>query len=90
MVKFDHRPQLDELIKELTETFTVCYEKPPSREDFETLKDMQSNNTPLSYLHSNAAFKYQKRLDDLATPSWLVDTFRRHLDTDPWPLSDKA
>jgi hypothetical protein len=36
------------------------------------------------------AFGYQKRLDDLAAPSWLVDTFRRYLDTDPWPASDKA
>ena|ERR1700676_4105469 len=38
VVEFDHRPQLDELIEELTETFPVRYEKPPSREDFETFK----------------------------------------------------
>ena len=36
------------------------------------------------------AFDYQKRLDDIAAPSWLVDTFRRYLDADPWPPSDKA
>jgi hypothetical protein len=89
-VKFDRRPQLDALIEELTEAFAVRYEKPPPHGDFEALKDMQSNNVPPSYLHSNSAFKYQKRLDDLATPSWLVDTFHRHLNADPWPLSDKA
>ena len=89
-VKFDHRPQLDVLIRELTETFAARYEEPPSDEDFETLKDMQSNNAPPSYLYSNAAFKYQKRLDDLVAPNWLVDTFRRHLDIDCWPPRDKA
>jgi hypothetical protein len=36
------------------------------------------------------AFDYQKRLDDLAAPSWLVDTFRRYLDADTWPPSDEA
>jgi hypothetical protein len=88
-VKFDRRPQLDALIRELTEAFAARYEEPPPHGDFEALKDMQSNNAPPSYLHSNAAFKYQKHLDDLATPSWLVDTFRRHLNADPWPPSDK-
>jgi hypothetical protein len=36
------------------------------------------------------ASSYRKRLDDLAAPSWLVDTFRRHLNADLWPHSDKA
>ena len=85
VVKFDHRPHLDKLIRELTEAFAVRYEEPPSHEDFETLKDMQSNNAPLSYLYSNAAFKYTKRLDDLAARSWLVDTFRCNLNADFWP-----
>ena len=56
VVKFDRRPQLDALIEE---PFAVRYEKPPSDEDFETLKDMKYNNAPPSYLYSNAAFKYQ-------------------------------
>jgi hypothetical protein len=89
-IKFDGRPQLDALIKELTEAFAVRYEEPPSAEDIKTLEDMRSNNAPLSYLNSNVAFKYQKHLDDLATPSWLVDTFRRHLNTGYWPPSDQA
>jgi hypothetical protein len=81
---------LDKLIEELTETFAVRYEKPPSDEDFETLKDMKYNNAPPSYLYSNAAFKYQKHLNDLVAPSWLVDTFRRHLNADFWLPSDEA
>ena len=36
------------------------------------------------------AFSYRKRLDELAASSWLVNTFRRYLDADPWPPSDKA
>jgi hypothetical protein len=35
-------------------------------------------------------FDYQKRLDNLAMPSWLVDTFCRYLDADTWPPSDEA
>src|ERR1700729_423635 len=73
VVKFDRHLQLDALIRELTEAFAVRYEEPPSDEDFKTLKDMQSNNAPPSYLHSNAAFKYKRCLYDLVAPSWLVD-----------------
>jgi hypothetical protein len=51
---------------------------------------MKSNNAPPSYLYSNAAFKYQKHLNDLVAPSRLVDTFRRHLNADFWPPSDEA
>ena len=87
VVKFDRRPQLDALIEE---PFAVRYEKPPSDEDFETLKDMKYNNAPPSYLYSNAAFKYQKHLNDLVVPSWLVDTFRHHLNADFWLPSDEA
>ena len=36
------------------------------------------------------AFDYQKRLDDIAAPSWLVDTFMRHLNAGSWPPSDRA
>src|SRR6202042_1240034 len=70
--------------------FAAHYEEPPSDEDFETLKDMQSNNAPPSYLYSNATFTYQKHLYDLTAPSWLVNTFRRHLNMDCWPPSDDA
>jgi hypothetical protein len=90
VVKFDRCPHLDKLIRELTKAFAACYEEPLSDEDCETLKDMKSNNAPPSYLYSNAAFKYQKHLNDLVTPSWPVDTFRRHLNADFWPPSDEA
>jgi hypothetical protein len=86
--KFDRRPQLDALIEELTETFTVRYEKPPTANQLDVL-NMQSSNIPSSFLDENTAFKYQKRLNDLMAPSWLVDTFWRYLDTHPWPPSDK-
>ena len=90
MVKFDRRPHLDELIDELTETFAVRYEKPPSAKDLQALEDARVANIPESVMTNLPAFSYRKRLDDLAAPSWLVDTFRCHLAADPWPLSDEA
>ena len=72
VVKFDRRPQLDALIEELTETFAVRYEKPPSAEQLDVLNQMLSSNVPPSFLHKNTAFKYQKHLNDLVVPSWLV------------------
>jgi hypothetical protein len=89
-VKFDRRPQLDKLIRELTEAFAVRYEEPPSDEQLGVLNQMLSSNVPPSFLHENTAFKYQKHLNDLVAPSWLVDTFKRHLNADFWPPSDKA
>src|ERR1700683_3299894 len=37
VVKFDRRPQLDALIEELTETFAIRYEKPPSAKGLQAL-----------------------------------------------------
>jgi hypothetical protein len=90
VVKFDRRPRLNKLIEELTEAFAVHYEKPPSTKDLQALEDARVSNVPESVISNLPALSYQKHLNDLATPSWLVDTFRRHLDADPWPLSDKA
>jgi hypothetical protein len=90
VVKFDSRPQLDAFIEELTEAFAVLYEKPPSAEEVKALEEAQSANLPPSIMAGLTAFKYQKHLNDLATPSWLVDTFRRHLNTGYWPPSDQA
>jgi hypothetical protein len=90
VVKFDRRPQLDALIEELTETFAVRYEKPPSNDHVQGLERARANNVDPSIMRLLPAFNYQKRLDDLAAPSWLVDTFRRYLDADPWPPSDKT
>ena len=90
-VKFDRRPQLDALIKELTDTFAVRYEKPPTAEDLKALEYASETNVPESVVTNLPAFRYRKRLDNLASPNWLVDTFRHHLsDADSWPLSDKA
>ena len=89
-VKFDSRPQLDALIEELTDTFAVRYEKPPTAEDLKALEYAETN-APEYVMTALPTFHYRKRLDNLASPNWLVDTFRHHLsDADSWPLSDKA
>jgi hypothetical protein len=90
VVKFDRRPHLDKLIEELTEVCAVRYEKPPSDDHIQGLERARAGNVDPSIMRLLPAFDYQKRLDDLVTPSWLVDTFRRYLDEDPWPPSDEA
>jgi hypothetical protein len=57
----------------------------PSHEGFEALQDVKSNNAPL---HSNAAFRYQKGLDEQHQAGLWIPSV--HLNADPWPPSDKA
>ena len=89
VVQFDCRPHLDALIRELTEAFAARYE-PPSDDYIRGLERARADNVDPSIMRLLPAFDYQKRLGDLTAPSWLVDTFRRHLDAEPWPQSDKA
>jgi hypothetical protein len=79
LVKFDRRPHLDKLIRELTVAFAVRYEEPPSNDHVQGLERARANNVDPSIMQLLPAFNYQKRLDDLAAPNWLVDTFRRNL-----------
>ena len=88
VVKFDRRP-LDVLIRELTEAFVAHYKEPPSARDLQALEEALAVNLPPSIMARLTAFKYQQRLDNLAAPSWLVDTFHHHLYVDPWLPSDK-
>ena len=55
IIKFNHQPQLDALIRDLTEAFAVRYEEPPLDDDFEILKDMQTNNAFCSALQQTQA-----------------------------------
>src|SRR6266436_5304999 len=91
MVKFDRRPQLDKLIKELTEAFAVRYEEPPSTEQINQLQRLRAKGLTDEELgNDSVVLNYEKRMAFLKSPDWLVHTFRRYLDADPWPLSDKA
>jgi hypothetical protein len=90
VVKFDRLPHLDALIRQLTETFAARYEEPPSADQLQALEQAQAANIDPSIISGLTACNYQKRLDDLVAPSWLVDTFHRYLDADTWPPSDKA
>jgi hypothetical protein len=91
MVKFDRRPHLDALIRELTEVFAARYEKPPTPEQISQLqrlrdKGLTDEDLGDGFIVSN----YTRRVASLKSPDWLVDTFRRHLNAGPWPPSDKA
>jgi hypothetical protein len=46
MVKFDRRPHLDKLIRELTEAFATRYEEPPSARDLQALEDALEAHVP--------------------------------------------
>jgi hypothetical protein len=90
MVKFDRRPHLDALIDELTETFAVRYEKPPTTEQINQLQRLRDKGFTDDDLGQHRTFNYTRRMASLKSPDWLVDTFRRHLNASPWPSSDKA
>jgi hypothetical protein len=68
----------------------VKFDYRPHLDHVQDLERARADNVDPSIMRLSPAFDYQKRLDNLAAPSWLVDTFRRYLDTDPWPPSDKA
>ena len=90
-VKFDSRPHLDELIAVLTKTFAVRYEETPSKERFERLEEMEKSGLYSSNdLAENTVFQYKNRISSLKERSWLVKTFRSHLDAGCWPTSDIA
>jgi hypothetical protein len=89
-VTFTHRPGLDNLLRELTDTFAVRYEKTPTSEELARFEMLQSS-IPHALLQNDVVFKYQSRLQALVEPNWLIDTFRRHLeDRDAWLAADKA
>jgi hypothetical protein len=90
VVKFNHRPHLDKLIEELTEACTVHYEKLPLDDHMQELERAWVGNVDPSIMRLLPVFDYQKHLDDLAAPSWLVDTFHPYLDEDTWPPLDEA
>jgi len=59
LVKFDHRPHLDKLIRELTEAFAVRYEEPPSNDHVQGLERARANNVDPSIMRLLPAFDYQ-------------------------------
>ena len=91
VVKFDHRPHLDALIKELTQTLAVRYEEPPSAEQINQLQRLRDKGLTDEELgNDSVVLNYEKRMAFLKSPDWLVHTFERHLSADSWPPSDKA
>src|SRR6266436_4107161 len=49
-----------------------------------------AGNVDPSIMQLLPVFDYQKCLNDLAAPSWLVNIFHCYLDAYTWPPSDKA
>jgi hypothetical protein len=96
-VKFNDRPHLDKLIRDLTETFAVRYEEPPTnmatRADVEhniTVEDPDERERLSAAVANvlNSQTSYQERMKSLKERNWVEETFRRHLKADPWPTED--
>jgi hypothetical protein len=90
VIKFDRRTHLEKLIEELTEACAVRYEKPPSAEQINQLQRLRDKGLTDEELGNDTVLNYEKRMAFLKSPDWLVHTFRRYLDADLWPLSDKV
>lgn len=90
MVKFDRRPQLDALIRELTKAFAVHYEEPPSAKQISQLQRLRDKGLTDNDLGNDSVLNHTKWVASLKSPDWLVDTFRCHLNASSWPPSDKA
>ena len=91
MVKFDRRPQLDALIRELTEAFATRYKEPPTAEKISQLQRLRDKGITDDDLGNNSVvLNYTRGVASLKSPDWLVDTFRHHLDAGCWPPSNKT
>jgi hypothetical protein len=86
-VEFDSRP-LNALIRELREVLAVRYMPAPSGYDIAVHNHLLEINSQLAQEHPVA--KFNERRQQITRPSWLVGTFRRHLEFDYWPQDDKA
>jgi hypothetical protein len=66
VVKFDCRPQLDARVRELTETFTVRYEEPPSAEQISQLQRLRDKGLTDDELgNDSVVFNYTKQVASL-------------------------
>ena len=88
---FDCHP-MNDLIKDLRNTFSVRYEEPPSEAVLANYEDLKLNLDVLSgaLLYHPAAL-YEARQNLLRERGWLVKTISKYLD-DPhvWPDNDAA
>ena len=83
VIKFDRCPHLDALVRELTEVFAARYEEPPSAEQISQLQRLRDKGLTDDELGNDVVLNYEERMASLKSPSWLVDTFRHHLDSEP-------
>jgi hypothetical protein len=60
-------------MRELTQAFSLRYEEPPSNDNVQGLERARANNVDPSIMRLLPAFGYQKRLNGLAAPNWLVE-----------------
>jgi hypothetical protein len=87
---------LNRFLTEVRETFSSRYQrKKHSSGEIQLTKDLvtQAESNPVMDPHiyrQLAPYIYGTNLEALMKPNWLVEVFNKHLESDDWPLYDKA
>lgn len=94
-LKFRHRPELDKLINELAQLFSVRYaEKPDTQMMLESSKlneKCQLNPSLLWIYEKDPSYLYEKRMNLLMDPEHTIRFFNSVLcDRSKWPANDYA
>jgi hypothetical protein len=87
---------LDRLLTEVREIFAFRYQrKKHSPGEIQQAMDFMAfmaSGRPFdsSKVHLVGAYFYGSGMESLKKPNWLIEVFNKHLDSDDWPLDDKA
>jgi len=86
---------LNRLLAVVREHFSARYGKTYPDDEIQQAKDLvaQAEANPAmnpSIYHRLVEYIYISRMESLVKPNWLVEVFNEHLDSNDWPLYDKA
>jgi hypothetical protein len=93
--KFTSDP-LNRLLTQVRETFSFRYQiKQHSPGEIQQAMDFMASmasGRPVdpSKAHLVGAYFYASGMESLKKPNWLIEVFNKHLESDDWPLDDKA
>jgi hypothetical protein len=92
LVKFHHRPALDQLIDELACVFGTCYVQSPSaeqRRNAKLIQELISNRPQLSHLYyKTAVYIFDDRMSQLDRHDAIIKIFDNALSDSSWPKND--
>jgi hypothetical protein len=85
-------PILSNLLQDLTATFAVRYDKPPSDQDIAKFHRLRAANPALADELDDLPYGiYQRKMAALGSPDWMISQFEEALaDVGAWPRHDKS